>query len=114
MKAGTLFGLCCMTLAAVSGCSTTPVYGTIPECDRLIPPEMRKRTAPADLPTPANHPDGHEIAEPWMVALLGQTAQLDKANDRAAGIDHIYAECLRQHREALERTKRGFFGRLFN
>jgi hypothetical protein len=57
-------------------------------------------------------PDSEE-AEPWMQAFIGQTGQLDKANERAPAVDHIYRECLSLHRRALDKAKRGFFARLF-
>jgi hypothetical protein len=48
-----------------------------------------------------------------MQAFVGQTGQLDKANDRTAAVDFIYHNCLELHRRALKRSQRGFFGRLF-
>lgn len=98
-------------LAAIllSGCATfgsAPVYGEIPECERLIPASLK-----ADVPG-VPIPDSEE-AEAWMQAFIGQTGQLDKANERPDAIDHIYKTCLVMHREALRKAKRGFFGRLF-
>lgn len=95
-----------VTIMLLSGCTTTPVYGDIPECERMIPGSL---TAPTPgVPIPES-----EEAEPWMQAFVGQTGQLDKANDKAPAVDHIYRTCLVLHREALARAKRGFFGRLF-
>lgn len=91
----------------LTGCATTPVYGDIPECERLIPDSLK--TAVPGVPIPDS-----EEAEPWMQAFVGQTGQLDKANERAPAVDHIYSECLKMHREALAKAKRGFFGRLFD
>lgn len=98
-----------ITALMLSGCATfgsAPVYGEIPECERLIPPSLK-----ADVPGVAI-PDSEE-AEPWMQAFIGQTGQLDKANERPDAIDHIYKTCLQMHREALRKAKRGFFARLF-
>lgn len=96
----------CLALA-LSGCVTSPpVYGYIPECERLIP-ESLKADVPG-VPIPES-----EEAEAWMQAFIGQTGQLDKANERPDAIDHIYRNCLELHRKALNRAKRGFFGRLF-
>lgn len=95
--------------AALSGCATfgsAPVYGEIPECERLIPESLK-----ADVPG-VPIPDSEE-AEAWMQAFIGQTGQLDKANERPDAIDHIYRTCLVLHRDALQKAKRGFFGRLF-
>jgi hypothetical protein len=93
----------------LSGCATfgsPPVYGEIPECERLIPASLK-----ADVPG-VPIPDSEE-AEPWMSAFIGQTGQLEKANERPDAIDHIYKTCLVMHRDALRKAKRGFFGRLF-
>ena len=70
-------------------------------------------TPGADLPEPSQHADGHQDALPWQEAFIEQTGQLDKANERPPAIDHIYRQCLALHREALERSQRGFFGRIF-
>lgn len=94
---------------ALSGCATfgsAPVYGDIPECERLIPDSLKQ-------PVPGVRIPDSEEAEPWMQAFVGQTGQLDKANERGPAIDYIYSECLKMHREALKKAKRGFFGRLF-
>lgn len=93
----------------LGGCATfgsAPVYGEIPQCERLIP-ESLKADVPG-VPIPES-----EEAEPWMQAFIGQTGQLDKANERPDAIDHIYRNCLELHRDALNKAKRGFFGRLF-
>lgn len=98
------------------GCSTfgsAPVYGEIPECERLIPPSLVKPVEGVDVPVPESWPDGHQKAEPWMLGYLGQTGQLDKANENAPAVNHIYSECLAMHRDALKKVRRGFFGRLF-
>lgn len=87
---------------ALSGCATfgsAPVYGEIPECERLIPESLK-----ADVPG-VPIPDSEE-AEAWMQAFIGQTGQLDKANERPKAIDHIYKTCLSLHREALAKAKR--------
>lgn len=93
----------------LSGCATfgsAPVYGEIPECERLIPASLK-------TPVPGVPIPNSEEAEPWMQAFIGQTGALDKANERAPAVDHIYRTCLVMHREALRKAKRGFFGRLF-
>lgn len=93
----------------LSGCATfgsAPIYGEIPDCSRLVPPSLLK-----DVPGVAI-PEG-EDAEAWMQAFIGQTGQLDKANERPDAIYHIMKTCLDMHREELRKAKRGFFGRLF-
>lgn len=103
--------------ASLSACATfgsAPVYGDVPECEKLIPPSL---TGPVDgvaIPDVEIFADGHEKAEPWQLAFLGQTGQLDKANERAPAVDHIYRTCLELHRNALAKAKRGFFGRLLS
>lgn len=96
-----------LVMLALTGCVTSPpVYGDIPECHRLIPASLK-----ADIPG-VPIPESEE-AEAWMQAFIGQTGQLDKANERPDAIDHIYKTCLDLHRDALNKSKRGFFGRLF-
>lgn len=93
----------------LSGCATfgsAPVYGEIPDCPRLVPPSLL-----ADVPG-VPIPDSEE-AEPWMQAFIGQTGQLEKANERPKAVQHINKTCLDMHREALRKAKRGFFARLF-
>jgi hypothetical protein len=91
----------------LAGCVTSPpVYGEIPECDRLIPATLKAPVPGVPIPE-------SEEAEPWMQAFIGQTGQLDKANERGPAIDHIYSQCLAMHRKALERSRHGFFARIF-
>lgn len=49
-----------------------------------------------------------------MQAFIGQTGQLDKANERPDAIDHIYRTCLEMHRDALNKAKRSWLARLFS
>lgn len=112
-KAAKLCAILCAAGALTACVSAPPVYGEIPECERLIPPSLLKAVEGVDVPVPEQWPDGHQNAEPWMLGYLGQTGQLDKANENAPAVDHIYSECLKMHREALKKVRRGFFGRLF-
>lgn len=92
---------------ALTGCVTSPpVYGDVPECERLIPASLKQPVPGVPIPE-------SEEAESWMQAFIGQTGQLDKANERPDAIDHIYKTCLELHRDALDKNKRGFLGRLF-
>lgn len=97
----------------LAACAHTSISNDVPNCERLIPPALKVRVLATDIPVPVLHEDGHQDAEPWMIGFLEQTGQLDKANDRGDGIEHIYATCLDEHRKALKRAQRGFFGRLF-
>jgi hypothetical protein len=102
-----------MSTSACATFGSAPVYGEIPECEKLIPPSLLKPIEGVDVPTPEQWPDGHQKAEPWMLGYLGQTGQLDKANENPPAVDHIYRTCLGLNRKALDHAKRGFFGRLF-
>jgi hypothetical protein len=95
-----------LILCSCATFGSAPVYGEIPECERLIPDSLKQPVPGVPIPD-------SEDAEPWMQAFVGQTGALDKANERAPAIDHIYSECLKMHREELQKAKRGFFGRLF-
>ena len=84
----------------LAGCVTSPpVYGDVPECERLIPDSLKEAVPGVAIPE-------SEEAEAWMQAFVGQTGQLDKANERAPAVDHIYKTCLELHRKALDRSKR--------
>lgn len=96
-----------LLLCSCATFSSAPVYGEIPQCDRLIPPSLKSPVPGVPIPDT-------EATEAWMQAFLGQTGQLDKANERPAAIDHIYKTCLDMHREALAKAKRGFWGRIFH
>lgn len=102
-----------LTLCGCATFGSAPVYGEIPECEKLVPPSLTGPVNGVAIPDAKLHPDGHEDAEPWQLAFLGQTGQLDKANERAPAVDHIYRTCLELNRAALQRSRRGFFARLF-
>ncbi len=103
-----------MASVALAGCTTIPISNDVPQCERLVPASLIAPVEGVDIPTPENWADGHEKAEPWMLGYLGQSGQLDKANEKPVAVDHIYRTCLVLHREALAKSKRGFFGRLFD
>lgn len=103
-----------MASVSLAGCMTTSISNDVPQCERLVPVSLVAPVEGVDIPAPENWQDGHEKAEPWMLGYLGQSGQLDKANDKSVAVDHIYRTCLVLHREALAKSKRGFFGRLFN
>lgn len=65
-------------------------------------------------PKSAKLPNGQEDPRPWQEAWFGDEVVIDKQNDKAPAVDHIYRECLAMHREAQEKSSRGFFGRLFH
>lgn len=96
-------------LLMASSCATfgsAPVYGEIPECEKLVPPSLTGPVNGVAIPDVETYPDGHEKAEPWQLAFLGQSGQLEKANSRPEAIDHIYRTCLQMHRAALAKAKR--------
>lgn len=102
-----------MLLAMPSaGCVSTAIANDVPGCERLVPASLLKPVEGTPLPDERKLADGHDDPRPWQEAFLGQSVQLEKANERAPAVDHIYRECLSMHREALRRSKRGFFGRL--
>lgn len=108
-----LKGIAALLLATPSaGCVSTAIANDVPACERLLPSSLLKPVEGTTLPDDRKLADGHDDARPWQEAFLGQSVQLEKANERAPAVDHIYRECLGMHREALGRSKRGFFGRL--
>jgi hypothetical protein len=100
--------------ACLSGCVTTAITNDVPRCERLVPGILLAQVEGVAIPIPESWVDGHEKAEPWMLGYIEQTGQLDKSNDNTAAVDHIYRTCLELHREALAKSKRSFFGRLFS
>lgn len=114
MKSRNLRLATAMTLLTVplAGCVHTSIANDVPDCARLIPSSWREGVPAADLPVSAKLPDGHDDARPWQSGFVEQTGQLEAANDRTAGTDHIYAACLQMHRDALKRSSRGFLARL--
>lgn len=82
----------------------------MPHCERLVPQTLIDPVPGVALPEPVTHPDGHQDALPWQEGFIGQTGQLDKANERPPAVDHIYRECLAMHREAEERARPKFLG----
>ena len=65
--AAPLLGLLALLLTA---CTTVPVYGDVPECERLIPDSLKANVPGVPIPE-------SEEAEAWMQAFVGQTGQLD-------------------------------------
>ena len=102
-----------LLFAPLAACVHTSIANDVPRCEELIPSALLEAVPSADLPEARQLPDGHDDAQPWQVGYVEQTGQLEKANERPPAVDHIYRNCLRLHREALERSQRGFFGRIF-
>ena len=105
-------GAALLPLIICAGCVSTAIANDVPRCERLVPASLLSPIDGTPLPEDRKLADGHDDARPWQEAFLGQSVQLEKANERAPAVDHIYHECLAMHREALDRSNRGFFGRL--
>lgn len=78
----------------------------------MVPKSLLEPTPGADIPATRQLPDGHDDAQPWQTGFLEQTGQLEKANEKAPAVDHIYRECLALHREAVKRSRPKFLGLL--
>lgn len=98
----------------LAGCVRTAIANDVPRCEELVPASLLEPVPPADLPEARQLPDGHDDAQPWQVGFIEQTGQLEKATERPAAVDHIYRTCLALHRRALQRSQRGFLGRLLS
>lgn len=98
----------------LASCVSTQIANDVPDCARLIPANLLQPVEGVELPEARNLPDGHEDAQPWQEGFLGQSVQLEKANERPPAVDHIYRTCLALHREALAKSKRGWLARLFS
>ena len=100
--------LLCVLLAA---CVRTTIANDVPRCEGLIPQMLLTAVETAPIPDARQLPDGHDDAQPWQVGYIQQSGQLEKANERAPAVDHIYRTCLELHSEALRRdTRRRFLG----
>lgn len=86
----------------------------MPDCPKLIPQSLLDPVEGVELPEARQLPDGHDDAQPWQEGFIGQTGQLEKANENPKAVDHIYRECLAMHRQALKRSQRGFLARLLS
>lgn len=84
-------------LLLLAGCAHIATQIDVPDCARLIPPSLKQRVPPTELT---------EGKPAWDEAFILQTVQLDKANDRGDGIDFIYSECLKLHRDEMKRSTR--------
>jgi len=54
----------------------------------------------------AKLPDGHDDARPWQEGFVGQTGQLEKANDRTGDTYHIVSTCEQMQEDALRAATR--------
>ena len=68
------------------------------ECFAFIPPAWWEPVASYPIPL-------EDDALSWQKALVGQSGQLKKANDKPTDIKHIWQECERRHNEARPRRK---------
>lgn len=94
--------LCLLPLLAalVTGCAGTPLIVAAPSaCSDLLPAEWREPVAGAPLP------QGDSVGE-WVAFGDGQTAQLDKANDRTTSAIGIVERCEKRDREAVNRARK--------
>ncbi len=72
-------------------------------CSSLLPDEWREPVPGAPLP-------GGETVGEWIIFGDAQTAQLDKANDRALSAIEIVSRCELRDREAVKRARPKLLG----
>lgn len=77
----------------LAGCLRTPVVAGASPCSALLPSDWLAGVAAVDLPTSAKLPDGHDDARPWQEGFIGQTGQLQIANDRYSAAVGIVGRC---------------------
>ena len=111
MRSGTLLKASAATLLSLLlvSCATTSISNDVPHCEDLIPAFLLQPAEGTD-PESKKHADGHEDAQPWIEAWFGDEAVIEKQNDKAPAVDHIYRTCLELHRKALAKSNRGFLG----
>lgn len=89
-----------LLLALAPGCAgTVSIATTGSACSELLPAEWRKPVPGAPLP------EGDSVGD-WVAFGDGQTAQLDKANDRTGAAIGIVERCEKRDREAVDRARK--------
>ena len=83
-----------------------PIASTPSACSGLIPDGWASGVAGAPLP------DGNTVGD-WVAFGDAQTGRLDVANGRQADTLAIIQRCEERDRQAVKRSRPGFFGRLF-
>lgn len=89
----------------LGGCATT-VVSTPNSCAMLLPQEWRTGVEPAPLPT------GDTVGD-WIIFGDAQTGKLDQANGRTKDAIGIVERCEERDAQAVKKSTRGFFKRLF-
>ncbi len=95
----------------LAGCAAIVTRGVAGNCSALVPPSWKDGVPPVDLPVAAKLPNGDDDARPWQKGFVGQTGQLEKANDRTGDTMHIFSTCEQMQAEALKTaTRKRFLG----
>ncbi|WP_324807252.1 hypothetical protein SH584_11575 [Sphingomonas sp. LY29] len=91
----------------LTGCAVPTVISTPNSCSTLIPQTWREGVAGAELPA-------DDSIGSWIVFGDSQTGKLDQANGRTRDTIEIVSACEKRDSEAVRRSTKGFFGRLFS
>jgi hypothetical protein len=93
--AQTLALLAMLGLASCAGVPNTSAIPVALDCSRRVPPQLKKPTEPAPLPTE------NTVGE-WVAFGDAQTGQLGQANDAKATVVWIIDACEAEERAAVE------------
>jgi hypothetical protein len=75
-----------------------------------LPNSWLNGVPPADMPTGAKLPDGHDEARPWQSGFVEQTGQLEVANGRYADAVGIVSRCEVRDAAAVKKARPKLLG----
>ena len=92
----------------VTGCVSTSVFAPKNNCSALLPSEWENGVSNADLA--ASNDDPTEMLKVWTKFAVGQTGNLQKANERYVAAVGIVSRCEERDKTAIEKSKPKFLG----
>ena len=89
----------------LAGCAHTVIQANASPCSALLPDAWRAGVQPVGLPESAKLADGHDDARPWQSGFVGQTGQLEVANDRYGAAVGIVERCEARDAAAVKKAR---------
>lgn len=90
----------------LGACAGPTIISTPNSCVTLIPTDWRAGVPGAPLPN-------NDTVGEWISFGDAQTGKLDQANGRTKDAIEIVEKCELRDKQAVKKSTRGFFGRLF-
>lgn len=91
----------------LTGCAGPTVVATVSDCTVLLPPSWEKGVEPPPLPA-------DDTVGSWIVYGDSAVGKIDVANGRLADAFTICRNYNQAQQRAVQRSTKGFFGRLFD